>query len=114
MNRYNDKLIQDKTLPTHNFITNELVKRKFITADSNFDMYLYDALFEELLLKYEFKTVIVTTNYIINKVMKEHNFCDENGNRIENVFAYFSTSIRFNLIKITGEIYEDIKWFDDD
>lgn len=54
MNRYKDKLIQDKTLPKHHYITLELVRRKFISSESDFDLYLYDALFEELLLRYEF------------------------------------------------------------
>lgn len=111
MNRYKDTLIQDKTLPVHNFITLELVRRKFISGDDNdFEMYLYDALFEELLLRYEFKMVIIATNYVVTK-MKQHDFCSENGNRIDNVFAYFSTSIKFDLKKISGELYVD--WIDD-
>ena len=113
MNRYKDKLINNKTLPPHNFITLELVRRKFISSDSDFDLYLYDSLFEELLLRYEFKTVIVATNYLVTK-MHHHQFCDENGEKIENVFAYFSASIRFNLKKITGELYCYIDWLDDD
>lgn len=111
MNRYKDKLINDKTFPPHNFITLELVRRRFISSDSDFDLYLYDSLFEELLLRYEFKTIIVATNYIVTKVQKQK-FLDENGEKIENVFAYFSASIRFNLKKITGELYID--WLDDD
>ena len=50
MNRSNDKSINDKTLPAHNFITRELVRRKMITDESDFELYLYDAWFEELLL----------------------------------------------------------------
>ena len=111
MNRNKDILIQDKTLPPHNFITLELVRRKFISSESDFDLYLYDALFEELLLRYDFKTIIVATNYIVTK-MKQHNFCDENGNRLENILSYFSKSIRFNLKKISGELFID--WMDDD
>lgn len=113
MNRYKDKLINDKTLPPHNFITLELVRRKFISSDSDFDLYLFDSLFEELLLRYEFKTVIVATNYIVTKVKKQK-FLDENGEKIENVFSYLSVSIRFNLKKITGELYCYIDWLDDD
>ena len=44
MNRHNDKKINDKTLPIHSFITMELVRRKIITDDSDFELYLYDAL----------------------------------------------------------------------
>lgn len=105
INRY-----KDTTLPPHNFITLELVRRKFISGESDFELYLYDALFEELLLRYDFKTIIVATNYIVTK-MKQHNFCDENGNKIENNFAYFTTSIRFDLKKLSGEFY--INWIDD-
>lgn len=111
MNRYNDKLIKDKTLPSHNYITLELVRRKFITTESDFDLYLFDSLFEELMLHYEFKTIIVATNYVVTKV-KQHKFCDENGNRIENLYAYFRTSILFNLRKITNEL--DLGWLTDD
>ena len=110
MNRNKDKLINDKTLSVHNFITKELVRRKLITDESDFEMYLYDALFEELLLRYEFKTVIVCTNYVITK-MKQNNFCDEHGNPIENIYAYFSYSVRFNLKKVSGELY--CNWLDD-
>lgn len=106
INRY-----KDTTLPSHNFITLELVRRKFISGGSDFELYLYDALFEELLLRYDFKTIIVATNYIVTK-MKQHNFCDENGNRLENILSYFLKSIRFNLKKISGELFID--WMDDD
>lgn len=111
MKRYKDRLINNKTLPPHNFITLELVRRKFISSDSDFDLYLFDSLFEELLLRYEFKTIIVAANYIVTKVKKQ-GFLSENGEKIENVFAYFSASLRFNLKKITGELYID--WLDDD
>ena len=102
MKRSKDKLIKDKTLPAHNFITRELVRRKIVTDDSDFELYLYDALFEELLLRYEFKTVIVCTNYVIT-YMKQNNFLDEHGNPIESIYAYFASSVRFNLKKITSE-----------
>lgn len=105
VNRNKDK----NTLPVHNFITLELVRRKFISDDDEFEKFLYDALFEELLLRYEFKMVLIATNYVVTK-MKQHNFCDENGNRIENRLAYFSKSIKFNLKKISGELYID--WLD--
>ena len=110
MNRNKDILIQDKTLPPHNFITLELVRRKFISGESDFDLYLYDALFEELLLRYDFKTVIVATNYVATRV-KQQKFCSEDGAKIENLYAYFRTSISFNLRKITNQI--DFDWLND-
>ena len=111
MKRSTDIMINDKTLPAHNFITYEMCRRHFIKDDDEFEKYLYDALFEELLLRYEFKTVIIATNYLISK-LRLHNMTDENGNRIENVYAYFSKSIKFNLKKISGELYID--WMDED
>ena len=111
MNRYKEKLIQDKTLPPHNFITLELVRRKFISSESDFDLYLYDALFEELLLRYDFKTVIVATNYVATRV-EQQQFCSEDGAKIENLYAYFRSSITFNLKKITNQI--DFDWLNDD
>lgn len=113
MKRYTDIEINDKTLPLpkHNFITLELVRRKLIKDSDEFEKYLYDALFEELLLRYEFKTVLVATSYLISK-LNQHQMKNEEGNRIENVYAYFSKSIKFNLKKISGELYID--WMDED
>lgn len=111
MKRYTDTQINDKTLPDHNFITYEMCRRQFIKEDDEFEKYLYDALFEELLLRYEFKTIIIATNYLISK-LKQSKMLDENGDRIENVYAYFSKSIKFNLKKISGELFID--WMDDD
>lgn len=112
MNRYKDKLIQDKTLPPNNFITNELVRRHFISSDDKFTLYMYDYLFEQLLLHYDFKTIIVATNYVVTKVKKQK-FSDEDGNKIENLYAYFRTSITFNLRKITNQIDYDFDWLND-
>ena len=101
----------DKTLTKHHYITLELVRREFISSESDFDLYLYDALFEELLLRYDFKTIIVAVNYIATKV-KNQKFLDEEGAKIENLYAYFRTSITFNLRKITNQI--DFDWLNDD
>lgn len=100
INRYNDK-----TLPPHGYITKELVRRKVVSND-DFELYLYDYLFEELLIRYEFKTIIVATNYIITK-LKQSDYFDSNGNKIENLYSYIRTSLYFDLKKITGEIYLD-------
>lgn len=105
-----DRYIDKSFLPKHHYITLELV-RKFISSESDFDLYLYDALFEELLLRYDFKTVIVATNYVVTKV-KQQKFCDEEGNKIQNLYAYFRSSITFNLKKITNQI--DFDWLNDD
>ncbi len=101
----------DKTLPNHHYITLELLRRNFISGESDFDLYLYDALFEELLLRYDFKTVIVATNYVATRV-EQQQFCSEDGAKIENLYAYFRSSITFNLKKITNQI--DFDWLNDD
>ena len=101
----------DKTLPNHHYITLELLRRNFISGESDFDLYLYDALFEELLLRYDFKTVIVATNYVATRV-EQQKFCSEDGAKIENLYAYFRSSITFNLKKITNQI--DFDWLNDD
>ena len=82
----------DKTLPNHHYITLELLRRNYISGESDFDLYLYDALFEELLLRYDFKTIIVATNYVATKI-KNQKFCSEDGAKIENLYAYFRTYI---------------------
>ena len=38
MNRNKDKLINDKTLPEHNIITRELIRRKIIKDESDFEL----------------------------------------------------------------------------
>lgn len=106
-----DRYIDKSLLPKHHYITLELVRRKFISSESDFDLYLYDALFEELLLRYDFKTVIVATNYVVTRV-RHKKFCSENGEKIENLYAYFRSSITFNLKKITNQI--DFDWLNDD
>lgn len=111
MNRYKDTLIKDKTLPPHNFITLELVRRKFISSESDFDLYLYDALFEELLLRYEFKTIIIATNYIVTK-MKQHNFCVKMGIGLKVYLHILLPLLDLNLKKLSGELY--INWLEDD
>ena len=53
----------------------------------------------------------MAVNYIATKV-KNQKFLDEEGAKIENLYAYFRSSITFNLRKITNQI--DFDWLNDD
>lgn len=86
---------KDKIDKTLNVITKELIRRKFIT-ESDLDLYRYDDLFNELLNNYEYKRVIIITNYIIRN-WKSNKGLDEDLKDINNKFAYFKKSIINNL-----------------
>lgn len=97
---------KDKIDKTINSITMELVKRNFIEL-TDLDLYLYDDLFNNLLDKYEYKEIIVSTNYTIRKWF-ENKGLDEENNKIVNKYGYFKTSLENNLLKMTTEV--DLGW----
>ncbi|MCI6266037.1 MAG: hypothetical protein MR598_04250 [Erysipelotrichaceae bacterium] len=97
---------KDKIDKTINSITMELVKRNFIEL-TDLDLYLYDDLFNNLLDKYEYKEIVVSTNYTIRKWF-ENKGLDEENNKIVNKYGYFKTSLENNLLKMTTEV--DLGW----
>ena len=97
---------KDKIDKTINSITMELVKRSFIEL-TDLDLYLYDDLFNNLLDKYEYKEIVVSTNYTIRKWI-ENKGLDEENNKIVNKYGYFKTSLENNLLKMTTEV--DLGW----
>ena len=97
---------KDKIDKTINSITMELVKRSFIEL-TDLDLYLYDDLFNNLLDKYEYKEIVVSTNYTIRKWF-ENKGLDEENNKIVNKYGYFKTSLENNLLKMTTEV--DLGW----
>ena len=102
---------QDKTPQNHNFFTNELIRRKLISSDNEFDLYLFDALFEDLLRYYDFNVMIIAVSYTISCI-KRNKFKDENGLDIDSIFAYFKVSLSNNLKRLTANAY--INWLEDD
>lgn len=62
----------DKIDKHFNSITKELIARNFINSD-DLNAYKYDNLFNELLLKYNYKDIIMVTNYIIKKYKDKKN-----------------------------------------
>lgn len=97
---------KDKIDKTLNNITRELVNRQFIEI-TDFDIYRYDDLFNELLQIYEYKEVIMATNYII-KHWKLSKGLDEDGFDIRDKYNYFKEALQCNLRKLTTEI--DLGW----
>ncbi len=98
---------EDKIDKTLNPITNELVKRKFIEL-TDLDIYSYDDLFNKLLELYEYKQIIISTNYVLKK-WEENKGLDEDGNTIQNKFGYFKISLENNLIRMINEI-DPLDW----
>ena len=96
----------DKIDKQFNTITKELIKSNFIEL-TDLDIYKYDNLFDELLKKYNYKDVIISTNYVIKK-LKDNKNSDENGEKITNKFGYFKASIENNLEKINNHF--DLNW----
>lgn len=96
----------DKIDKQFNTITKELIKNNFIKL-TDLDAYKYNNLFNKLLKKYDYKDVIIATNYVIRK-LKDNKNLDENGEKITNKFGYFKASIKNNLEKINNDF--DLNW----
>lgn len=109
----NNKLIYNKIqLPPHHYITLELlVKRKFLVNVDDVELFMFDALFEEVLQSYDFKTVLIVSSYIIAKV-KLQKYRNYEGEEIKNLYGYFRHSLLWNLKRITGQIR--LSWEEDD
>lgn len=97
---------KDKIDKTINSITMELVNKNFIEI-TDLDLYRYDDLFNELLNKYNYKEIVISTNYTLHKWF-ENKGLDEDKNKIINKYGYFKTSLENNLLKMTTEI--DLEW----
>lgn len=99
----NSLITQDKLDKTLNPLVNELIRRKFI-EENDLDIYKYSDFFYELLEKYEYMHIVISTGYIINK-FKKNKGLDERGYPIENKFYYFKTSLINNLTR--NDEFED-------
>lgn len=98
----------------HNFLTIDLIDRKYITVYDT-DIYNYDKLFENLLNEYEIKDLLMILHYIIPRVL-DCDFVDENGEKITNKFGYLKNSILNNIDKLKNnelEWDEELGWFKD-
>lgn len=106
MKEQKDKV--DKTSNDHNYLTIDLMDRKYISVDDT-DIYNYDRLFKELLNEYETSEILMILHYIISRVL-ERNFIDENGEEIINKFGYLKQSILNNIDKLKNN---EIEWDDE-
>ena len=97
---------QDKIDKTINMITKELINRNFIETN-DLDLFRYDELFNTLLQEYEYKEIIISSKYVIER-FRLNNGLDENNNPIKDKFNYFKNSLINNLIKMNTEI--DFEW----
>lgn len=104
-----NKIFEDN----HNFLTIDLIDRKYITKDDT-DIYNYDKFFENLLIEYETKDLLIILHYIIARVLDD--FVDENGEKIANKFGYLKNSILNNIARLKNnelEWDEELGWFKD-
>lgn len=98
----------------HNFLTIDLIDRKYIAKDDT-DIYNYDKLFENLLNEYETSDLLMILHYIIPRVL-DRDFVDENGEKIANKFGYLKNSILNNIDKLNNNELvwdEELGWFKD-
>ena len=96
----------------HNPLTIDLVNRGFIKED-DMQIFYYDNLFDDLLERESFKDLVIINHYIIPRVMSR-DYYDENGEKIENLFGYFKSSILSNIEKLKSneiEWDEETGWF---
>lgn len=88
----NDKKIKDKgtfQVPIANFLTNNLIKNKYIEEDP-FEIMRFNGLFNETVKDYGFDDVLSVTDYLIKYSKRE-------GVIIENKFSFFKESLYKNL-----------------
>lgn len=117
MKEQTDKIDKNKNIifeDNHNFLTIDLIDRKYITKDDT-DIYNYDKLFENLLNEYETRDLLMILHYIIPRVL-DRDFVDENGEKIENKFGYLKNSILNNIARLKNnelEWDEELGWFKD-
>lgn len=98
----------------HNFLTIDLMDRKYIAKDdTDTDIYNYDKFFETLLNEYEISDLLMILHYIIPRVLNR-DFIDENGEKITNKFGYLKSSILNNITRLkNNELVwdEELGWF---
>lgn len=83
----------------HNYLTLELINRKYIGKEDS-QIFYYDKLFEELLDSgYEYKDLLCYIHYIVPRVLSR-DYKDENDEVISNKFGYFKSSILASINKM--------------
>ena len=95
----------------HNRLTLELVDNGYIN-ENDIQIFCYDDLFNRLLSEdNSYKDLIRIVNYIVYRVLT-NKFKDENGETIENKFAYFKSAIENNIEKLEHLNEMDLLWED--
>lgn len=102
----------------HNYLTEELIKNKYITCDDS-QVFYYDSLFQKLLDDgNDFQNLLKIVHYIVPRVVSR-DFKDEEGYDIENKFGYFKSSIISNINRFNLDIddlweEDEYDWLNDD
>ena len=97
--------IQENT-PKCTIFTKELIRRKILVDPSDFEIELFDSIFKELLMYYEYRVILVCSSYTIS-CLKRNNCKDAEGNDIECLYAYFKVALLANIKRYTRPVYID-------
>ena len=108
MNNETREKIQENT-PRCTIFTKELIRRKILVDPSEFEIELFDSIFKELLMYYEYRVILFCCSYTISAI-KKNNFKDEENKPIESLYAYFRTALISNIKRYTRSV--DIDWLE--
>lgn len=86
--------------------TKELIRRKILLDPSDFEIELFDSIFKELLMYYEYRVILVCTSYTISCI-KRNNMKDEEGKPITSLYAYFKVALISNIERYTRPVHID-------
>lgn len=108
MNNETREKLQENTSHCTIF-TKELIRRKILIDPSQFEIELFDSIFKELLMYYEYRVILVCCSYTISYI-KRNGLKDEENKPIESLYAYFKVALISNIKRYTQPV--DIDWLE--
>ena len=107
-NKINNDNNLDKKDKTLNFITNELIERKFIEK-GDLNLLDYNNFFNKLLEDYDYLLILTVVNYVVTH-MKYNKGFDEQGNIITDKYNYFRISVLNNIALLKNKETNSFSW----
>ena len=102
---------------SHNSLTEDLVRQKYIDGKDQYELFLFDKLFNEYLSNgRSYMELFGAIHYIVPRVVSR-DFIDEEGNHIANKYGYFKNSLESNFEKLESlgkDLYSDDDWLNYD
>nr|MBP3259264.1 hypothetical protein [Bacilli bacterium] len=108
MNNETREKLQENT-PRCTIFTKELIRRKILVDPSEFEIELFDTIFKELLMYYEYRVILICCSYTISCI-KRNDLKDEENKPIESLYAYFKVALLSNIKRYTRPV--DIDWLE--